>query len=83
MNTELKTHPAENAAPLKLSREDLIKAVASAVKSQFGFHIIRLDDIREAQLPKLEEVKPQISQQLQQQSMATFQQEMRAKAKVE
>lgn len=55
----------------------------SAVKSQFGFHIIRLDDIREAQLPKLEEVKPQISQQLQQQRMATFQQEMRAKAKVE
>jgi len=56
---------------------------ANAVKSQFGFHIIRLDDIREAQLPKLEEVKPQILQQLQQQRMATFQQEMRAKAKVE
>jgi len=31
----------------------------------------------------LEEVKPQIMQQLQQQRMATFQQEMRAKAKVE
>ena len=56
---------------------------ANAVKSQFGFHTIRLDDIREAQLPKLEEVKPQILQQLQQQRMATFQQEMRAKAKVE
>jgi peptidyl-prolyl cis-trans isomerase C len=56
---------------------------ANAVKSQFGFHIIRLDDVREAQLPKLEEVKPQIMQQLQQQRMATFQQEMRAKAKVE
>ena len=56
---------------------------ANAIKSQFGFHIIRHDDIREAQLPKLEEVKPQILQQLQQQRMATFQQEMRAKAKVE
>jgi peptidyl-prolyl cis-trans isomerase C len=55
----------------------------AAVKSQFGFHIIRLDDVREAQLPKLEDVKPQISQQLQQQRMATFQQELRAKAKVE
>jgi peptidyl-prolyl cis-trans isomerase C len=55
----------------------------AAVKSQFGFHIIRLDDIREAQLPKLEDVKPQILQQLQQQRLATFQQEMRAKAKVE
>jgi peptidyl-prolyl cis-trans isomerase C len=31
----------------------------------------------------LEEVKPQIVQQMQQQRMATFQQEMRAKAKVE
>jgi peptidyl-prolyl cis-trans isomerase C len=55
----------------------------AAVKSQFGYHIIRLDDVREAQLPKLEEVKPQIAQQLQQQRMAAFQQELRAKAKVE
>ncbi len=53
------------------------------VKSQFGFHVIRLDDEREAQLPKLDEVKPQIAQQLQQQRLANFQQEMRAKAKVE
>ncbi len=55
----------------------------TAVKSQFGFHIIRLDDVREAQLPKLEEVKPQITQQMTQQRMAAFQQELRAKAKVE
>jgi peptidyl-prolyl cis-trans isomerase C len=57
--------------------------VSGVVQSQFGFHIIRLDDVREAQLPKLEDVKPQIAQQLQQQRMAAFQQEMRAKAKVE
>ena len=56
---------------------------AAPVRSQFGFHIIRLDDVREAQLPKLEDVKPQIAQQLQQQRMAAFQQELRAKAKVE
>ncbi|MEY2620411.1 MAG: hypothetical protein RIT26_231 [Pseudomonadota bacterium] len=53
------------------------------VKSQFGFHVIRLDDVREAQLPKFDDVKAQISQQLQQQKQANFQQEMRAKAKVE
>jgi peptidyl-prolyl cis-trans isomerase C len=53
------------------------------VKSQFGFHIIRLDDVREAQLPKIEDVKPQIVQQMTQQRMASFQQELRAKAKVE
>ena len=56
---------------------------AAPVKSQFGFHILRLDDVREAQLPKLEDVKPQIAQQLQQQRMANFQQELRTKAKVE
>ncbi|MGI9150731.1 MAG: foldase protein PrsA [Limnohabitans sp.] len=57
--------------------------VSGPVQSQFGFHIIRLDDVREAQLPSLDDVKPQIAQQLQQQRMAAFQQEMRAKAKVE
>ena len=57
--------------------------VSAPVQSQFGFHIIRLDDVREAQLPSLQDVKPQIAQQLQQQRMAAFQQELRAKAKVE
>jgi peptidyl-prolyl cis-trans isomerase C len=52
------------------------------VKSQFGFHVIRVDDIREAQLPKLEEVKPQISQQLTQTKLGKFQEDLRAKAKV-
>ena len=53
------------------------------VKSQFGFHVIRVDEIRQAQLPKLEEVKPQITQQLQQQKLQKYQEELRAKAKVE
>ena len=59
------------------------ETTAAPVKSQFGYHIIRLDDVREAQLPKIEEVKPQIMQQMQQQRMSAFQQEMRAKATVE
>ena len=53
------------------------------VKTQFGWHVIRLDDVREAQLPKFEEVKPQISQQMLQQKMGQFQQDLRAKAKIE
>jgi peptidyl-prolyl cis-trans isomerase C len=53
------------------------------IKSQFGYHIIRLDDVRQAQLPPLEQIKPQISQQLVQQKLAAFQKEMRDKAKVE
>ena len=53
------------------------------VKSQFGCHIIRLDDVRQAQVPKFEEVKPQIAQQLQQGRMNAYQQDLRSKAKVE
>ena len=53
------------------------------VKTSFGWHVIRVDDIREAQIPKLEEVKPQISQQLQQQKLAAYQENLRKSAKVE
>ena len=53
------------------------------VKSQFGWHVIRLEDVRDAQLPKLEDVKPQITQQLQQQKLAKFQEDLRGKAKIE
>ncbi len=53
------------------------------VKTQFGYHVIRVDDIRTAQLPPFDELKPQISQQMQQQKLATFQQNLREKAKVE
>ena len=53
------------------------------VKSQFGWHIIRVDDVRDAQLPKFEEVKPQIAQQLQQQKMGKFQEDLRKKAKIQ
>jgi peptidyl-prolyl cis-trans isomerase C len=59
------------------------KMTDTPVKSQFGFHIIKLDDVRDTQLPKFDEVKPQITQQLTQQKLSGFQQELRAKAKVE
>ncbi|MDD2712106.1 MAG: peptidylprolyl isomerase [Simplicispira sp.] len=59
------------------------KMTPTPVKSQFGWHVIRLDDVRDAQLPKMEEVKPQIAQQLQQQKLGKFQEDLRAKAKVE
>ena len=55
----------------------------TAVKTQFGYHIIRLDDVRDTQLPKLDEVKPQITQQLQTNKLAEFQQSLRDKAKIE
>ena len=59
------------------------KFTETPVKTQFGYHIIRLDDVRDAQLPKFDDVKPQILQQLQQQKMSKYQEELRSKAKVE
>ena len=59
------------------------KTTETPVKSQFGWHVIRLVDVRQAELPKLEDVKTQVAQQLQQQKLVKFQEDLRAKAKVE
>ena len=72
--------PEFSTALVKLNKGQTTDA---PVKSQFGWHVIRLEDVREAQLPKLEEVKPQIAQQLQQQKLAKFQEDLRGKAKIE
>ena len=53
------------------------------VKSQFGWHIIRLDDTRDAPFPGFDEVKAQIKQRLEQTKMQQFQEELRAKAKTD
>ncbi|WP_300712939.1 peptidylprolyl isomerase [Limnohabitans sp.] len=72
--------PEFSGAMVKLDKGQMTE---TPVKSQFGFHIIRVDDVREAQLPKLEEVKPQIAQQLQQQKLSGFQESLRSKAKIQ
>ncbi|HSV36449.1 MAG TPA: peptidylprolyl isomerase [Ramlibacter sp.] len=72
--------PEFSGALVKLNKGQTTEA---PVKSQFGWHVIRLDDVRNAQLPKIDEVRPQIAQQLQQQKLAKFQEELRGKAKVE
>ena len=59
------------------------KTTETPVKTQFGYHIIRVDDVRDAQLPKFDDVKPQVAQQLLQQKLGKYQDELRAKAKVE
>ncbi|MNT51119.1 putative parvulin-type peptidyl-prolyl cis-trans isomerase precursor [compost metagenome] len=59
------------------------KMTETPVKSQFGYHIIRLDDVRQAELPKLDDVKPQVAEQLQQQKLVKFQEGLRAKAKIQ
>ncbi len=72
--------PEFSAAMSKLDKGQMTE---TPVKTQFGFHIIRVDDVRDTKLPALEEVKPQVSQQLQQQKIAKFQETLRAKAKIQ
>lgn len=53
------------------------------VKTQFGYHVIQLEDVRAAKIPSFEEVKPQIAESLQQKKLAAYQQELRSKAKIQ
>jgi peptidyl-prolyl cis-trans isomerase C len=53
------------------------------VKTQYGYHVIKLDDVRAAKIPTLEEVKPQIAESLQQKKLQAFQQELHSKAKIQ
>lgn len=53
------------------------------VKTQFGYHIIKLEDTREAKFPSFDEVKPQLMQRLSQQKLQAFQEEMRKAAKTD
>ena len=54
-----------------------------AVKSQFGYHIIRLEDTREAQFPGFDDVKGQLKQRIEQARMQQFQEDLRTKAKTD
>lgn len=53
------------------------------VKTQFGFHIIKLEETRDAQFPAFDDVKAQIVQRISQQKVAEFQEELRTKAKTD
>jgi len=53
------------------------------VQTQFGWHVIKLEDMRDLKVPQFEEVKPQLQQRLQQQSIKKAIDELRAKAKIE
>lgn len=53
------------------------------VQSQFGWHVIQLDDERALKVPSYEEVKPQLQQRLQQQAVQKAIADLEAKAKVE
>lgn len=59
------------------------KYTETPVKSEFGYHVIMLDDTRPTTFPPFEEVKPRLLQQAQTQQITTMVDGLRAKAKVE
>ena len=59
------------------------KFTETPVQTQFGWHVIRLDDLRETKAPPIEQVRPQIQQELERRRVQVLQQELRAKAKVQ
>ena len=53
------------------------------VRSQFGWHVIQLDDVRQVQFPSFEQVKPQLQNMIREQEVTKVVSELRAKAKIE
>lgn len=72
--------PEFSAAVAKLEKG---KFTETPVKSQFGYHVILLEDTRENPIPTLEQVKPGLSQQVQQQALKKFFDDLKSKAKIE
>jgi peptidyl-prolyl cis-trans isomerase C len=72
--------PEFGAALAKLTKG---KFTEEPVKTQFGYHVILLEDIRPKVFPPLEAVKPQLKQQIQEQSLQKMLDDLKAKAKVE
>ena len=72
--------PEFGAAVAKLEKG---KFTDTPVKTQFGFHVIMLEDARPVQAPPFEEVKEQLAQKVRQQSLKQYFDDLKAKAKIE
>ncbi|MCM8596725.1 peptidylprolyl isomerase [Accumulibacter sp.] len=59
------------------------KYTETPVKTDFGFHVILLEDTRPLTPPTFEQIKPQLAQRLQQEQLQRFVMELREKAKVQ
>ncbi|MCM8759275.1 MAG: peptidylprolyl isomerase [Candidatus Omnitrophica bacterium] len=57
--------------------------ISDIVKTQFGYHIIRVDEISPAQQRSLNEVSQEIKRKLEQNKIATFEEQLKKKYKVQ
>jgi peptidyl-prolyl cis-trans isomerase C len=55
------------------------KFTTTPVQTQFGWHVIQLDDTREAKVPGFDEVKPQLAQRMQGQVVEKYLRDLRTK----
>jgi peptidyl-prolyl cis-trans isomerase C len=53
------------------------------VKSQFGYHVIKLEGSRASKLPSLDEVKGQVAEALTQKKVAAYREDLIKKAKIQ
>jgi len=72
--------PAFSEAMAKLAKG---KYTEAPVQSNFGWHVIQLDDVRDLKAPNFDDVKPQIVQRMRQVAVEKHILDLRAKAKVE
>jgi peptidyl-prolyl cis-trans isomerase C len=78
------TVPSNFVQPFGDAVQKLSKGQISApVKTQFGWHVIKLEDTRALKVPTYDEVKPSIEKQLQQQAIQEAVRAMRANAKID
>ena len=70
--------------PFAIAVKSLKKGQLASIPTQtrFGFHVIKLDDVRKVKLPELAKVKPQIRQKLQKDSLHDFQKKIIEKANI-
>ncbi len=55
------------------------KFTTTPVQTQFGWHVIMVEDVRPAKVPSFDEVKPQLTQRMQPQYLDKYFKELRAK----
>ncbi|HEY1458891.1 MAG TPA: peptidyl-prolyl cis-trans isomerase [Casimicrobiaceae bacterium] len=55
------------------------KFTTTPVQTQFGWHVIEVDDIRDAKVPPFDDVKPQLAQRMQGQVVDAYLKDLRAK----